>query len=459
MRRFRTRALVALAALMAFSVMAVGGAAATNDPLFAQQWGLTMVGGPQAWAVSTGRGVSIGVVDTGVDLRHEDLAAKVAASTNCIGAAGDPSACHGSAQDDEGHGTHVSGLAAAITGNGRGIAGMAPDARLIIAKALDHTGSGSVDDINAGIRWVVAHGARVVNLSLGDPAFVLTSLTGTSLSDGVEYAWAHGAVTVLASGNSNALGLGVGSSDYGKLDALVVGSVGRDGRAAGYSSPMGNAKWSLLAPGGSADGTPEDDVASTYWVTGKTDQYAYLAGTSMATPHVAGAVALLLAMGSSAQAAVDRILATVDTRVGCGRGSPTCHGLLNAAKAVGVSPASSPPHTVAPSSGPPPTAPATPAPSPSIPAGRSPSSPAAPVPPAASPSGSAGQGSPNGTTPGALAPGRLPATARASGAGALSTQPHRHAAASMWPALAALAAFAGLAAVVALAMLGQRRRR
>jgi subtilisin family serine protease len=312
-----------------------------------------MVGAPQAWGTSTGvtaKGVHVvvGVVDTGVDLTHADLGPHVVASTNCIGSNGDPNGCHGNAQDDNGHGTHVSGIINAITGNKAGVAGVAPDARLVVAKALDSTGTGSIADINAGIEWVVDHGAKVVNLSLGDPNFVLTSVAGTSLQYGIEYAWSKGAIPVLAAGNSDVLGLG--SSNYGNLDAVVVGAVGRDKAVAGYSSPTGNAAWAVVAPGGSDDGTPADDVLSTYWYPNKTNQYAYLAGTSMATPFVAGTLALLVADGLTASQARQRVVTAVDGSVGCGPNSTNCHGLLNAPKALAGLPVITPP---------PPTVPAT----------------------------------------------------------------------------------------------------
>ena len=122
---------VALCALLTASATAgftAGGASASADPLFANQWNLGRIGAERAWSATTGVGVRIGVVDTGVDLNHEDLAGKVVAHTACLGTGGNPALCTGSAQDEHGHGTHVSGIAAAHRDNQRGIAGVAPDA-------------------------------------------------------------------------------------------------------------------------------------------------------------------------------------------------------------------------------------------------------------------------------------------------------------------------------------------
>ncbi len=326
------RHLAALAASVVPALLWVTPApAGSSDPDMAKQWGLAQIGAPAAWASTTGSGIRIGIVDTGVDLNHEDLAGKVVAHTSCVGSGGDPAKCQGSAQDDQGHGTHVSGIAAATANNGVGIAGVAPDAQLVVAKALSAAGAGSVADINAGIKWVVDHGAKVVNLSLGDPNFVLTSLLGTDMKEGIEYAWSKGAVPVVASGNSNLLGLGIGSSNYGDLNALVVGAVGPDGSEASYSSPLGDAKWGIYAPGGSGDGGPENDVYSTFWKSGQQNSYTALAGTSMAAPHVVGAVALLLAEGYTPQGAIDRLLSTADPVGGCT--GNMCLGRMNAAKA------------------------------------------------------------------------------------------------------------------------------
>jgi len=326
--RYRALAFAACASLLVSLI--AQPAWASNDPLFTQQWGLAQIGAPTAWATTTGSGVRVGIVDTGVDLTHEDLAGKVVESTSCVGAAGDPAKCQGSAQDDQGHGTHVAGIIAATRDNNLGISGVAPDAQLVVAKALSAQGAGTIADITAGIKWVVDHGARVVNLSLGDPNFLFTSLLGTDMSEGIEYAWSHGAVPVVASGNTNYLGLG--SSNYGNLDAIIVGATGPNDQVSSYSSPVGNAKWAILAPGGAHDGNPADDVISSFWVAGKTNQYKALAGTSMATPHVAGAVALLLATGLSPQQAVDRLVSTADPKVPCdGSG---CHGRLDLTHAV-----------------------------------------------------------------------------------------------------------------------------
>ena len=148
---------------------------------------------------------------------------------DCIGGA-----CReGSAKDRDGHGTTVAGIAAANTNNGTGIAGVAPDARLVVARVLGDDGSGVTEDINRAIQWVVDKGARVVNLSLGEPDLVIVSKLGTPLRPGIEYAWTRGAIPVLAAGNYEELDAG-GSANYGDLHALVVGSTDTKGRVPAY---------------------------------------------------------------------------------------------------------------------------------------------------------------------------------------------------------------------------------
>jgi thermitase len=339
MGRVRNAFLILAAALVLLP--GAGAAAASNDPSFGAQWGMARIGAETAWTRTTGTGVRIGIVDTGVDLNHEDLAGKVVAHTSCVGANGDPAACKDSAQDDQGHGTHVSGIAAAIKDNSKGVTGAAPGAELVVAKVLSSAGAGSAEDVTAGIKWVVDNGARVVNLSLGDPAMVITSVLGggNDLQEGIDYAWSHGAVPVLAAGNSNALGLGMEGSAYGNVDAIVVGATGPDDTVASYSTSTGEAKWALLAPGGAGGGSKADDILSTFWVNGKPNSYEALAGTSMAAPHVSGAVAMLLSQGHTPTSAVERLLNTADKRVDCGSSSPTCQGRLDVAAATAAPPA------------------------------------------------------------------------------------------------------------------------
>jgi serine protease len=335
-RRSRHRMAAALA-FVALMVLTAAGAGASDDRFFTQQWNLAQIGAPDAWSRSTGAGVLIGIVDSGIDPSHPDLAGKIEAFADCIGG----SCREGPARDSDGHGTAVSGIAAAKTGNGAGIAGVAPDARLIVARVLGPDGTGVTEDINRAIQWVVDKGARVVNLSLGEPDLVIVSRLGTPLRSGVEYAWTRGAIPVLASGNYDELS-GTGSANYGDLHAVVVGATDKAGKVPGYSTSLGNAQWGLVAPGGNGRG-PGDDVISP--IPGA--RYEWVAGTSMAAPHVSGALAVLLAQGLSPSAAVDRLLGSLDHSVPCGLG---CRGRLDlkAAVAAAVPPSST---TVAPAGG------------------------------------------------------------------------------------------------------------
>ena len=334
--RARRSALAGLAAVVALLVGS-GSAWATpahpNDPGFPLQWNLAAIGAPEAWASATGQGTIIAVVDSGIDLKHEDLAGKIVGHVSCLNTNGKPDACDpAGGDDDDGHGTHVAGIAAATTDNGRGVAGVAPDARLLDVKALQEscdvsggcTASGNADDVAAAIAYAADHGATVINLSLGN---TVQSVFGPSFSAAIEYAWGKGAIPVVAAGNDFVL-----PSGFGNEPAIVVGALNRAGTRASYANNIGDAKWAIMAPGGESD-TPKtchskpEGVLSTYFHNG----YACLAGTSMAAPHVSGAAALLRGLGLSPQQTVDRLLGTAKQL-----GAPAVYGAgaLDVAAAV-----------------------------------------------------------------------------------------------------------------------------
>src|SRR5205085_171485 len=195
------------------------------------------------------------------------------------------------ARDDHAHGTHVAGTVAQSTGNGKGVAGMAPAARLMPVKVLSAFGSGTSHDIAEGIRWAVNHGARVINLSLGGGARSL------AMESAVAYARRRGAVVICAAGNSGSRGVSYPAAYPG---AFAVSAVGPQGRLAPYSSF--GPQIAIAAPGGDKSQGEESGVLQQTLAEGSTREAAYrwFQGTSMATPHVAGAAALVMSLGVSA---------------------------------------------------------------------------------------------------------------------------------------------------------------
>ncbi len=164
----------AVVALIVLPATPVRGAGEANDPVYEQglQWGLERIGAPQAWAAGRGQGMTIAIVDSGVDLSHVDLAGKIVGQTSCIDTGGDSSKCSGSGQDVNGHGTHVAGIAAATTNNGTGVAGVAPDAQVLAVRVLSNecysdgtcNDRWNAGDVDAGIRWATDHGAVFIYL-------------------------------------------------------------------------------------------------------------------------------------------------------------------------------------------------------------------------------------------------------------------------------------------------------
>jgi subtilisin family serine protease len=302
-------------------------AAAPNDPGYAKQWGMTLIGAPTAWDWGTGKGVTIAIVDTGIDLTHEDLQSQLAGPGKNFVTTGAP------AQDDNGHGTHVAGIAAAASNNGKGVVGVAPDAKVLPVKVLDSNGSAVASTaVEDGINYAAAQGAKVINLSLGDAG---QNVTGASFADACEAAWNnYRAVCVVAAGNGYVGGSGIPSSDH----ILVVSATQKDDTASVYSSGVGTAMWGIAAPGGAGNavsfGDNPNDIFSTYWQQGTPNVYAYDAGTSMAAPHVSGALAVMLSLGLPPQDAVQRLLASAKKLDGDPNHTQFGAGRLDLANAV-----------------------------------------------------------------------------------------------------------------------------
>src|SRR3972149_91980 len=165
-----------------------------NDPNFVSQWGLTKIKAPEGWDVTHGSGsVDIAITDTGINNSHPDLTGKIAVSVNCTVSSSCPSQ---TTTDPDGHGTHVAGIASAITNNSEGVAGVSWEGKLMSVKVLDDTGSGYYSWIVNGIVWAADNGAEVINLSLGG------SSSSSALKSAVDYAWGKGVVIVAAAGNS-----------------------------------------------------------------------------------------------------------------------------------------------------------------------------------------------------------------------------------------------------------------
>ncbi|MFJ4981431.1 S8 family peptidase [Streptomyces coeruleorubidus] len=246
--------------------------------------GVAQVGAPTAWKAGyDGKGVKVAVLDTGIDATHPDLKGRILKAKNFTDS--------DSTDDRQGHGTHV---ASTIVGSGAKSGGkykgVAPGAELLVGKVLDDTGFGENSDIIAGMQWAVAQGAKVVNMSLGeddtadvDP--VEKAVNGLSASS-------H-ALFVIAAGNSGPSDTTVGSPGSAAA-ALTVGAVDRDDKIASWSSrgptADGRLKPDIAAPGvdiiaaKAAHGTEGND---------ETPGYVSMSGTSMATPHTAGAAAIL----------------------------------------------------------------------------------------------------------------------------------------------------------------------
>ncbi len=261
------------------AVHALGSGTSTpNDPYFANQWSLNKIIAPSAWPIEAGeKSVIVAVVDSGVDYTHNDLSANyLPGGYDFVDDDNDPyPAADGvdnnqNGRVDEGvnHATHVAGIIAAVANNSMGIAGIAK-VNILSERVLNSDGEGTSFDVAAGIDHAVAHGAKIINLSLGGG--------GTSLErDACQNAWDNGCIIIAAAGNDYG-----GSVNYPAAypTAIAVSATDSEDKLAGFSSVGPEVE--LSAPGVSILSAIKDN------------QYETESGTSMAAPHVAGVAALV----------------------------------------------------------------------------------------------------------------------------------------------------------------------
>lgn len=289
----------------------------TNDPQAAQQYSLWRMSVNSAWDVTRGDGVVIGILDTGVDGTHPDLQGKL------VSMGRDFVNNDYNATDDHGHGTHVTGIAAAATNNGTGVAGIGYNARVLPVKVLASSGSGSHSAIASGITWAADNGARIINLSLGGPN------NSTTLDQALAYAWSRGVVIIAAAGNEN-----TASPVYPASSANAIGVCATNQSDARGSFSNYGVNVDVCAPG------------VTIWSTVRGGSYQAWDGTSMASPNAAGVAALVAAAhptwtNSQIRQALENTTDNIGSSTYFGRGR------LNAARAVGAAapgqPTSTPP--------------------------------------------------------------------------------------------------------------------
>ncbi|NEW07593.1 S8 family peptidase [Paenibacillus sp. SYP-B3998] len=232
-------------------------------------WGVDQIGAPEAWSKATGLRVRIGVIDTGIDYNHPDLRNSISRGINLLNPSMLPF-------DDNGHGTHIAGTIAAA-GRHTGIVGVAPKSIICPVKAFDYNGSAYVSDIIAGIDWCVQNDLDVINMSFGMKTY------NRSLEHAVMNAYYKGKIIVASSGNDGKRK----TVDYpARFPQVVsVGATTRLGKIALFSNR--GKQIDVYAPG--------ERIYSS-WLNGK---YNELSGTSMATAHVSGVIALMLSIKPS----------------------------------------------------------------------------------------------------------------------------------------------------------------
>ncbi len=288
-----------------------GGDGGTNQPSQVFPWGVDRIDAEEAWNYQiTGQNINVAVIDTGIDSAHPDLF--VLGGINFVSKSPAKPPVPSQWDDDNGHGTHVAGIIGAIN-NDIGVVGVAPDVNLFAVKVLDRTGSGYVSDVIAGIGWAVQNGMHLANLSLGADSGI------QSLKDACDAARDAGVILVAAAGNDG------GAVDYPAAysSVIAVAAVDSSDAVAGFSSR--GSEVDVAAPGVS--------IFSSY----KDGGYSTLSGTSMATPHVTGALALRLSIDLQNSASLgdfsfykNILCSTADDLLSLGKDTLTGCGLVDA---------------------------------------------------------------------------------------------------------------------------------
>jgi len=280
--------------------------AVPNDPSYSSQYHFSNIKAPQAWDITKGTSaITIAIVDTGIDRQHADLSGKM------ISGGYDFVNNDTDADDDQGHGTHCAGIAAASTNNGLNGAGVDWNARLLPVKVLNAQGSGYTSDIVDGVYYAADAGAKVISMSLGGGGAT------TAFQDAINYAHNGGAIVVAAAGNSNTSTKSYPAA-YNNVVA-VASTTSTDAR----SSFSNYGTWvDIAAPGSSIYSTKNGGGMTT------------MSGTSMACPVVAGGMSLVWSKnpGASNQTVINRVMATADKI--SGTGSLWVNGRINLYNAV-----------------------------------------------------------------------------------------------------------------------------
>ncbi len=267
------------------------------------QWGLTRLQAEDLWQRSTGAGITVAVVDSGVKASNPDLKGRVAKGYDAI--TGKP----GARKDKFGHGTFIAGMIAGKT-NGSGIAGLAPNARILPVKVLDSEGIGDSDDIARGIIWAVDNGADVINMSFGSDS------ANRVEAEAIDYARGAGVTLVAAGGNEGAR---LVMYPAGYPGVMGVGSTDVNNNRASFSNRGSHI--GVVAPG--------QGILSTY----NTSTYTWSSGTSMSTAYVSAVAALAMSYspGAGGEPLLQQISATARDIGAPGRDSDFGSGLVDPA--------------------------------------------------------------------------------------------------------------------------------